>query len=87
MSTVIMPNGSRGPRPSHPPSVADIAKSHQNLHAAAQGLVQLGTKRRKNIVGGSRKGKKGSRKGRKGSRKGKKGSRKNRNGRKGTRKN
>jgi len=87
MSTVIMPNGTRGPRPSNPPSVAEIAKSHQNLHAAAQGLVQLGTKRRKNIVGGSRKGKKGSRKGRKGSRKGKKGSRKNRNGRKGTRKN
>ena len=87
MSTVIMPNGTRGPRPSNPPSVAEIAKSHQNLHAAAQGLVQLGTKRRKNLVGGSRKGIKGSRKGRKGSRKGKKGSRKNRNGRKGTRKN
>jgi len=77
MSTVIMPNGTRGPRPSHPPSVADIAKSHQNLHAAAQALVQLGTKRRKNIVGGSRKGKKGSRKGRKGSRKSRKGKRKN----------
>ncbi len=49
---VPMPNGTRGPAPNPPPSPANIAAAHKNLHNAAAGLVKLGNpstrKNRKN---------------------------------------